>query len=208
MKDAGNKNNIEAVIFDFGGVIIDNPLPGMIEYSASFLKVPLEKFDASRRKYLGDFARGKLPEAEFWKRICGELGIKVPQTNCSIWGAAFFHNYLLRDSMLDFVASLQENGYKTGLISNTEPPALGSFVEDVRGRFDSCIYSCGVGYIKPEEKIYRCALEHLKVAPPSAVFIDDIAEYVQGARSVGMQGIQFHSEEQIKEELAGLGVKV
>lgn len=38
------KNTIEAVIFDFGGVIADNPLPGMIKYSAEFLEVPLERF--------------------------------------------------------------------------------------------------------------------------------------------------------------------
>src|SRR3989344_3601422 len=207
MKDAGNKNNIEAVIFDFGGVIIDNPLPGMIEYSASFLKVPLEKFDASRRKYLGDFARGKLPEAEFWKLMCKELEIEVPHTNLSLWGTAFFHNYRLRDSMLAFVASLKEGGYKTGLISNTEPPALGAFLEDVWGRFDSCVFSCSVESIKPETEIYKIALEHLKVDAPRAVFIDDLAEYVQGARAAGMHAIQFHSEEQIKEELAGLGVK-
>lgn len=110
--------------------------------------------------------------------------------------------------MLEFVAALRENRYKTGLLSNTEPPALSFFADDVKRHFDSFTFSCAVGAIKPERKIYMHSLELLGVDAPNAVYIDDIAEYVEGASAAGMNAIQYVSEERLKEELAGLRVRV
>ena len=61
-----------------------------------------------------------------------------------------------------------------------------------------------VGLAKPDPRIYRLALERLRVAPEQAVFIDDVAANVEGARQVGMHAIRFQSPAQTRQELASL----
>ncbi len=48
--------------------------------------------------------------------------------------------------------------------------------------------------MKPDPKSYRMALEQVKAQAGEAVFVDDAAENVEGARSVGMQGIFFQNQ--------------
>lgn len=44
---------------------------------------------------------------------------------------------------------------------------------------------------KPEERIYRLALDRLQLTPEEAMFFDDFQENVDGANRIGMQGILF-----------------
>ncbi len=48
-----------------------------------------------------------------------------------------------------------------------------------------------VGYVKPEPEIYR-AVEKVSGLPSEEhIFIDDILEYVEAAKQLGWDGIQF-----------------
>jgi len=53
------------------------------------------------------------------------------------------------------------------------------------------------GIIKPEPEIFLIAAERLKVKPEECLFIDDIERNVEGAKAVGMIGIQYVSNAQI-----------
>ncbi|MGH9830730.1 MAG: HAD-IA family hydrolase, partial [Blastocatellia bacterium] len=66
--------------------------------------------------------------------------------------------------------------------------------------------SCSVGASKPNPLIYREALRAVKVQADQALYIDDIAAYVDAARRLGMGGIQFRSPDQLRSELRGMGV--
>lgn len=67
--------------------------------------------------------------------------------------------------------------------------------------------SCYLGVMKPSPAIYRLGLSLAQVSPAEAVMIDDRLQNVQAARYVGLHAIQFVSAEQLREELAGLGVE-
>jgi FMN phosphatase YigB (HAD superfamily) len=54
--------------------------------------------------------------------------------------------------------------------------------------------------------IYREALRALKVQAQEAVYIDDIAAYVEAAQRLGLAGIQFQSPSQLTSDLKSLGV--
>jgi putative hydrolase of the HAD superfamily len=54
--------------------------------------------------------------------------------------------------------------------------------------FDEVVLSCEVGCAKPDPRIYRLTLERLGVAPGDALFVDDMADNVEAAESIGMQG--------------------
>lgn len=71
----------------------------------------------------------------------------------------------------------------------------------------SFITSCYLGIMKPNPAIYRLGLSLAQVQPHEAVMIDDRAQNVEAARSVGMQAIQFKNAAQLKVDLAALGVE-
>jgi putative hydrolase of the HAD superfamily len=57
--------------------------------------------------------------------------------------------------------------------------------------FDHLFLSHEVGFIKPEKEIYN-AVEKISEFPPEEhIFIDDILEYVNAAKVLGWDGIQF-----------------
>lgn len=67
--------------------------------------------------------------------------------------------------------------------------------------------SCYLGVMKPNPAIYRLGLSLAQVPPQAAVMIDDRAQNVQAARSVGMHAIEFKGAEELRAELAALGVR-
>jgi len=55
--------------------------------------------------------------------------------------------------------------------------------------------------MKPQPEIYRAALALAQCRPEECFFTDDIPEYVEGARRLGIDAVQFESGEQIEREL-------
>ncbi|SMB94110.1 HAD family hydrolase [Deinococcus hopiensis] len=67
--------------------------------------------------------------------------------------------------------------------------------------------SCYLGVMKPGPAIYRLALDLAHVRPGEAVMIDDRAQNVEAARSVGMQGVLYENAAQLRKALAELGAE-
>jgi putative hydrolase of the HAD superfamily len=63
-----------------------------------------------------------------------------------------------------------------------------------------------LGVRKPEELIYRLALKISQREPQECVFIDDRGLNLECARELGMHTIQFQNLEQLRQELAQLGI--
>ena len=70
--------------------------------------------------------------------------------------------------------------------------------------FDALVLSAEVGIMKPDPRIYHIALDKLEVKPNEAVFVDDMPANVEAARTLGMQGILFQSQEQTLDKLKEL----
>jgi len=199
--------SIKSVIFDWGGVLIDDPAPGLMRYCAEALGVSKENYIKAHSKFAEDFQKGLISEDTFWQRICGELNVPKP-TGHSLWTDAFKAAYVPREDMFSVAASLQENGCKTALLSNTEAPAMRYFHQLRYDMFDVLVFSCAEGTRKPERKIYELTIERLRSQPGQSVFIDDKPEYINGAKEVGIVTILFQSVEQVKDELSRLGVEI
>lgn len=102
------------------------------------------------------------------------------------------------EELISFIKTLKGN-YKLGMVSNINSRARldSRFLEGQLDQlFDTVIASGEVGYIKPEPEIFEIAAAQLGVLPTECVFIDDIADFCEGARAVGMQAIQFISTNQ------------
>jgi putative hydrolase of the HAD superfamily len=102
------------------------------------------------------------------------------------------------EQLITFIQSLKGK-YKLGMVSNInsrerlDSRFLPGQLDEL---FDVVVPSGEVGYIKPQPEIFELAAAKLGVLPTECVFIDDIAEFCEGARVVGMQAIQFISTNQ------------
>ena len=89
----------------------------------------------------------------------------------------------------DSLQILRERGFSLGLISNAT--ATTAFVVSrlrLREKLDRLVFSYEVGLMKPDERIYRLALERAPAAPETSLFVGDGASReLDGARSAGMR---------------------
>jgi epoxide hydrolase-like predicted phosphatase len=198
---------IKSVIFDWGGVLIDDPNPGLMQYCAKALRVTRESYIKAHSKFADGFQKGTVCEEEFWCKICSELNLPTPEVP-SLWTEAFKAAYVPRADLFSMAALLQENGYRTAILSNTEAPAMQYFHQQQYDMFDVLVFSCAEGTQKPDRKIYELTLEKLGSQPRQSVFIDDNPEYIDGAKKTGINTVLFENIDQVKDELNRLGVKI
>lgn len=94
---------------------------------------------------------------------------------------------------------------------NNEPLELNQYrIEafDLRRNFLVFFSSCYVRARKPEETIFRVALEVTQRAPEQCLFIDDRPLNLESPRKLGMNAIHHQSAEQLRVELGKYGVEV
>ncbi|TKJ39454.1 MAG: hypothetical protein CEE38_01585 [Planctomycetes bacterium B3_Pla] len=197
---------IESVIFDWGGVLIDDPRPGLLRYCANAFGMSEERYAPVHDLFLDEFHTGRISEETFWREIARKFDKPVP-ADSSLWSEAFRSAYVPRPEIFSLACSLHDKDYRTALLSNTELPAVEFFHEFNYGMFDVLVFSCVEGVIKPQRKIYEITLERLGSKARQSVFIDDRQDYVHGAKQAGLNAILFKGIGQVKSELTELGVK-
>jgi putative hydrolase of the HAD superfamily len=94
---------------------------------------------------------------------------------------------------------------------NNEPRELNNYRVEafgLRKEFQAFFSSCYLGARKPEETIYRIALEVTQRPAESAVFIDDRALNLENPRRLGMHVVHHQNAKQLRADLQALGIKV
>jgi len=208
---------IKGIHFDWGGVLIENVGEVINEHIGRELGVDPKKVLEVRMKYDFEFAENKVREEQIWKEVCRECSVDYKiQNGRSLWKEAFASVYSPRKEMFNLVDQLKSNGYRVGLLSNTELPSAEFFLEKHPGLFDSTVFSCQEGItkpkikpgIKPNLKIYEIAIQRLGVPASESVFIDDREWCLESAERAGLKGILYLSYEQITNNLRELGVNL
>lgn len=194
---------INAVIFDWGGVLIDDPAPALFEYCSKTLGVSVEQYIAAFDICIDDFQTGAVTEKQFWTNMTGHLNVPMPETD-SLWTEAFTAVYKPREEMFRLAGQLRKAGCKTAILSNTEKPVVEIINKQKYDAFDTTILSCLEGTAKPGRKIYDLALNRLGVPAKQALFIDDKPKNVEGAKRAGLQTILFKNANNFKKDMARL----
>ena len=103
---------------------------------------------------------------------------------------------VLVDGAWEVLETLRTRGLRLALISNLSSPYCPLIDRLGLGeRVDAAVLSCEVGLAKPDPRIFRAALERLRVAPGEAVMIGDSPRAdVEGARAVGIRPLWIHPE--------------
>jgi len=83
---------------------------------------------------------------------------------------------------------LKALGKSIGLISNADASEVAAWDRSPIARwFDSVVFSCRVGCVKPESQIYRVCMQELDVTPDRCVFVGDGGSgELEGARRLGI----------------------
>jgi putative hydrolase of the HAD superfamily len=199
--------NINAIFWDVGGVLLSNA------------------WDRTQRaRTLEHFG---LDEAEFHDRHdmlvssfeCGKINLHEYLEHTVFYRPRSFTEEAFRDYIfslsracpesLQFARALAKSGKYLMSTINNESKDLNLYrIEKfgLREIFDLFISSCYVGLRKPEEGIYRLALDITQRLAENCCFIDDRALNLDAAARLGMQVIRMQSADQLRQDLAKLGV--
>ena len=199
---------IRAVIFDIGRVLIRVDLSrAMAGLSQAIPLTPEELWKALQNDpHWMDWQEGRISPRDWHLHITKRLGGALSFDEfTTAWNSALDPKPIQSEEFLSGLAKK----YKMAVLSNTDPIHMAN--EEGRyeffRHFPVRIYSYRVGASKPNPLIYREALRGCKVSAQEAVFIDDVAAYVEAAKQLGMQGIVYQSADQLTTDLAALGVR-
>ena len=106
--------------------------------------------------------------------------------------------------MFLLVNKLKERGLKVGILSNTEIPVVKFLKSKDFTMFDFFVYSCLEGVRKPEERIYKLAMDRMGFKAEEIIFVDDYKENIEASQENGLHSILFESPAQVITEIEKL----
>ena len=173
------------------------------------LGVNEETFQAAYWKHRDAYDRGTLGGMTYWQSVGRDVHRSLDATQLSTLIEADNDLWTQPNKpMIEWAASLQRAGIKTGILSN-----IGDAMEaGIRERFPWIAefahhtFSHRLGIAKPDPAIYRHAAEGLGVPAGDILFVDDKEENILAARNAGMVAVQYSSHEAFVEELKRLGL--
>lgn len=103
---------------------------------------------------------------------------------------------------------LKEKGYPLYILSNFHNEAILEMFEkyDFFKLFDGKVISAHEHVIKPSYKIYQILLDRYHLNAYESIFIDDSLANIFIAKDIGIHGIQFQFDTDLKQELKNIGV--
>lgn len=94
----------------------------------------------------------------------------------------------VEEAIIDMLAALRSKAIPLGLISNARPEEVATWdTSRLAPFFDTVVFSCAAGTLKPEPEIYQSACEPLGVRPEEVLFVGDGgSDELRGTAEVGM----------------------
>ena len=197
---------VEAVLFDFGGVILSSPFEAFAEYEAEIGLPPdtIRKINSTNpdTNAWAKFERREVDPQEF-ARLFEEEALLLGHELDAQRILEGLHG-TVRPTMVEALSNCASK-FKTAMLTNNITPMreqdLDEEVKKVVEIFDILVESSIEGCRKPEERFYEIACERLAVNPESCVFLDDLGINLKPARAMGMKTIKVVEPEKAIEEL-------
>jgi len=200
---------IEAVIFDFGGVLTSSPFEAFARFETE-RGLPI---DIIRRTNAANHLENAWARFERAEVDIDTFDTLFAEESRALGAEVRGRDVLpllqgdLRPEMVEALKRIKA-GLKTGCITNNLPAnAIGSmtgrslYIAEVMVLFDHVIESAKIGLRKPDPRIYKMMVETLKVDPKKCVYLDDLGVNLKPAREMGMTTIKVTSGAQAIAEL-------
>jgi putative hydrolase of the HAD superfamily len=202
-------SEITTLFWDIGGVIMTNGWDtGARRRAAETFHLDWEEFQDRHDLSFPAFDSGLISLDEYLNRILFYRPRAFMREEFIAFMFAQSKEYPESRAVLDRLARLQK--YFIGSINN-EPRELNEYrIKEFHLRRDFQVFfsSCYLHTRKPEEMIYRIALEVTQRPAAECVFIDDRPLNLENPRKLGFKTIHYRGAEQLRAELTNWGVEV
>ena len=204
---------LPALIFDFGNVVaffdyqkVCDRLGARLGVAGEVVRKQLLEHGFAQT--LARFEVGEMTPVAFAGFVTARLGLSLPfEDFVRDWEDIFW----LNEPVAQLIAVLASRGYTLILGSNTNVLHAKHFRRQFAAtleRFDALVFSYEVGTIKPGSRFYEACARAAGVHAASCVFVDDVAENVEGARTAGLKSLQYLDTASLVAGLRELGVDV
>lgn len=192
-----NTSKIKNIIFDLGGVIINIDYSLLIE---AFSKIGLPHFEAyfsqkEQKKLFDLYEKGMISSQDFREELKKQC--KPGTTDAAIdsaWNAMLLD---LPKERLDLLLHIKGK-HRTFLLSNTNEIHMifiNSYLQkqfeinSLNGHFEKVYLSYEVKMRKPDTEIFELILNQNNLEEEETLFIDDSAQHIESANSLGISTI-------------------
>ena len=189
-------SDIQAVIWDFGGVISSSPFEAFARYEAA-RGLPANFLRTVNATNPHDNAWAKLERSEFGVEAFDEaFAVESRALGHEVRGADVLP-LLAGEIRPEMVEALRRIGarMKTGCITNNftamgASPMGSLYKAEIMGLFHHVIESAKAGVRKPDPRIYTMMTDALGVDAARCVYLDDLGINLKPARELGMRTIK------------------
>jgi putative hydrolase of the HAD superfamily len=203
---------ISALFWDVGGVLLSNAWDHeqrqqtLKQFGLNDSDEDQAEFESRHEMLVSSFERGKISLQDYLERT---IFYRPRPFTLEAFTQHMFSLSQPYPDTLRLAKELARSGKYLMSTLNNESKELNLFriqTFGLREIFSLFVSSCFVGLRKPEEGIYRLALEITQQPPEECCFIDDRPLNLDSASKLGMHVIQMKDAEQLRRELQTLGV--
>ena len=200
-------NKITTVFLDIGGVLLTNGWDHtMRQRAADQFQLDYEEMNERHHLTFDTYEEGKLSLDEYLKRVV----FYEPRT----FKPKEFIEFMYAQSkpypdMINLIKDLKlRHHLEVGAISNEGRELTQFRIKnfDLKSFIDFFISSCFVHFRKPDEDMFKIALDIAQVYPQDAVYIEDRAMFVDIANNLGIHAIIHRDFKTTKKKLEGFGL--
>ena len=198
---------ITAIFWDVGGVLLSNAWDReQRQRTLNQFELDEVEFESRHEMLVSSLERGKISLQEYLERT---IFYRPRSFTPDAFKAYMFALSQPDTETLQLATELSKSCKYLMSTINNESKELNLYriqTFGLREIFSLFVSSCFVGLRKPEEGIYRLALEITQRTPEQCCFIDDRPLNLDSASRLGMHVIQMESAQQLRQELQKLGV--
>ena len=206
------RSDLQAVIWDFGGVITSSPFEAFSRYEEQH-GLPKDFVRSVNAVNIQENAWAKLERSEvnadefdvLFRDESRALGHEVPGKDILDLLSGD-----VRPAVVEALKTCKQH-VKVGCITNNAPIGKGAGMSSDEGKaaqvseimtvFNHVIESSKLGIRKPDPRIYALMCEALDVDPAHCVYLDDLGINLKPARAMGMHTIKVLNEAQLLQDL-------
>jgi putative hydrolase of the HAD superfamily len=200
---------ISTLFLDIGGVLLTNGWDRHSRrHAAEKFDLDFPEMDERHHLTFDTYEEGKLSLEDYLTRV---VFYEQRSFTREDFKAFMFAQSQPLPEMLELIQKIKDNyALEVGAVSNEGRELTVFRIKkfNLKSFIDFFVSSCFVHFRKPDEDMYRMALDIAQATPEQSVYIDDRPMFVEVARGLGINGIIHVDHETTRAALAELGLAV
>lgn len=187
------RKSIKNIVFDLGGVIINTEADNLSRYLHKLGMNDISWLSGEPfRTITHEFECGSISPENFRQKVCDLGKICLDEPSFDQWW-----NSMLLDIPTARIRTIEQakKHYNVYLLSNTNETHYNCFLQQFQSvssyhsfddLFEKAYFSHNLHLVKPDKKIFEFVLKAENLNPAETLFIDDNADNIASAQSLGI----------------------